>query len=263
MINSFIQTLKIYKNHFFPSFLPTPTFQNVITHKLFAILWCPLHRTFCTWYRFIKHINIDIWKKTLAGFSHRQSHGHIYIVRPKWDFIISFRILVSQINLGHHLRVISVLSYFYKYHFFSLAQTWVHSYAITSRTKQAVYTNLQLWIDKTATFNLTPSGITSALYTLTVSCVYRTGQVGHCLGGRLQEWVENKRSANFHRFGLGDAGGPIDSRVGHLCNHVGFTDVAAPIAYWLAAVWAKKSIDSRQPIFEGKARKNWPTLSQI
>jgi hypothetical protein len=38
--------------------------------------------------------------------------------------------------------------------------------------------------------------------------------------------VENKRSVNFHRFGLGDSGGPIDSRVGDLCNHVGFTDVA-------------------------------------
>jgi hypothetical protein len=39
--------------------------------------------------------------------------------------------------------------------------------------------------------------------------------------------VENKRSVNFHRFDLGDAGGPIDSRVGDLCNHVDFTDVAA------------------------------------
>jgi hypothetical protein len=65
---------------------------------------------------------------------------------------------------------LSVPSQFYKYHFFSLAQTWVHSYEITSRTKQAVYTKFQLWIDKTATFNLTPSGITSHL-TLTVSCV--------------------------------------------------------------------------------------------
>jgi hypothetical protein len=35
--NSFIQTSKIYKNHFFPSF-PRPTFQNVITHKIFEIL---------------------------------------------------------------------------------------------------------------------------------------------------------------------------------------------------------------------------------
>jgi hypothetical protein len=52
---------------------------------------------------------------------------------------------------------------------FSLAQTWVHSYEITSWTKQAVYTNFQLSIDKTAAFNLTPSRITSNL-TLTVSC---------------------------------------------------------------------------------------------
>jgi hypothetical protein len=34
----------------------------------------------------------------------------------------------------------SVLSQFYKYHFFTLAQTWVRSYAITSRTKQTVHT---------------------------------------------------------------------------------------------------------------------------
>jgi hypothetical protein len=44
--------------------------------------------------------------------------------------------------------------------------------------------------------------------------------------------VENKRSVNFYWFGLGDAGGPIDSRVGDLCNHVGFTDVAAPRGCW-------------------------------
>jgi hypothetical protein len=52
-----------------------------------------------------------------------------------------------------------------------------------------------------------------------VSCVLNTQEVAG-----LQEWVENKRSVNFHRFGLGDAGGPTDSRVGDLCNHVGFTD---------------------------------------
>jgi hypothetical protein len=52
------------------------------------------------------------------------------------------------------------------------------------------------------------------------------------LGGRLQERVENKRSVNFHRFGLGDAGCLIDSRVADLCNHVGFTDVAAPRGCW-------------------------------
>jgi hypothetical protein len=62
--NSFIETSKISKNHFFPSF-PRPTFQNVITHKIFEILWCPLQRIFRTWYKSIKHINIDIWKKLL------------------------------------------------------------------------------------------------------------------------------------------------------------------------------------------------------
>jgi hypothetical protein len=71
--NSFTQTSKIYKNPFFPSF-PRPIFQNVITHRIFEILWYPLHRIFeilwyplhrifCTWYTLIKHINIDIWKK--------------------------------------------------------------------------------------------------------------------------------------------------------------------------------------------------------
>jgi hypothetical protein len=39
--------------------------------------------------------------------------------------------------------------------------------------------------------------------------------------------MENKSSVNFHGFGLGDAGGPIDCRADDLCNHVGFTDVAA------------------------------------
>jgi hypothetical protein len=40
--------------------------------------------------------------------------------------------------------------------------------------------------------------------------------------------MENKRSVNFHGLGLGDAGGPIDRRVYGLCNHVCFTNVAAP-----------------------------------
>jgi hypothetical protein len=44
--------------------------------------------------------------------------------------------------------------------------------------------------------------------------------------------VENKHSVKVHTFGLGDAGGGIDSRVGDLCNHVGFTDVAAPRGCW-------------------------------
>jgi hypothetical protein len=66
--NSFIQTSKISKYHFFPSF-PRPTFQNVITHNIFEILWCPSHRIFCPWFRLIKHINIDICKKRLwLGF---------------------------------------------------------------------------------------------------------------------------------------------------------------------------------------------------
>jgi hypothetical protein len=57
--NSFIQTSKI------PGF-PRPTFQNVITHKIFEILWCPLNRIFCTWFWLIKHLNIDIWTKLLG-----------------------------------------------------------------------------------------------------------------------------------------------------------------------------------------------------
>jgi hypothetical protein len=39
--------------------------------------------------------------------------------------------------------------------------------------------------------------------------------------------VENKRSVNFH-----DARDKIDSRDSDLCNHVGFTDVAAPRGCW-------------------------------
>jgi hypothetical protein len=44
--------------------------------------------------------------------------------------------------------------------------------------------------------------------------------------------VEIKGSVNFHRFGLGDAVGPIDSRVRDLCNQVGLADVAVPIGCW-------------------------------
>jgi hypothetical protein len=76
--SNIIPLFKLKKITFFPRF-PRPTFQNVITHKIFEILWCPLHRIFCTWYRLIKHINIDIWKKWLwLGFSHRLSHLHWY-----------------------------------------------------------------------------------------------------------------------------------------------------------------------------------------
>jgi hypothetical protein len=56
--------------------------------------------------------------------------------------------------------------------------------------------------------------------------------------------VENKRSVNFHRFGLDDAGDPIESSVGDLCKHVGFTDVAAPRGCW-RLFEQKKSLDSR------------------
>jgi hypothetical protein len=81
--NSFIQTSKISKNHFFPSF-PRPKFQNVINHKIFKILWCPLHRIFCTWYRLIKHINIDIWKNWLwLGLP---IDGHILFSLPSFQF---------------------------------------------------------------------------------------------------------------------------------------------------------------------------------
>jgi hypothetical protein len=90
------------------------------------------------------------------------------ILFTDWSHIYMVRILSE--NNPEELFGLSVLSQFYKHHFFSLAQTCVHSYAITSRTKQAVYTNFQLWIDKTATFTLTPRGVTSGL-TLTVSCV--------------------------------------------------------------------------------------------
>jgi hypothetical protein len=59
----------------------------------------------------------------------------------------SFRKFDDFIQTHPHCMYVnpfSILSQFYKYHFFSLAQTWVHSYAITSRAKQAVYTNFQL-----------------------------------------------------------------------------------------------------------------------
>jgi hypothetical protein len=56
--------------------------------------------------------------------------------------------------------------------------------------------------------------------------------------------VENKCSVNFHWFGLGDAGGPIDRRVGDLCNHVRFTDEAAPRGFWRLFEY-KKSLGKR------------------
>jgi hypothetical protein len=83
------------------------------------------------------------------------------------------------------------------------------------------------------TFNFTPSGIPS-LPQLLRSRGSNLGQAklaivtGHCLGGRLQEWMENKNSVNFHMFGLGDDAGVRLIVIGDLCNHVGFTDVAVP-----------------------------------
>jgi hypothetical protein len=125
-----------------------------------------------------------------------------------------------------------------------------------------------IWIHKTATFNLTPSGVTSVL-TLTVSCVLNRPSWPLLRGSFPGTGGKQIFSVNFHRFGLGDAGGPIDSRVGDLCNHVGpidsrvgdlcnhvgFTDVAAPRGCW-RLFEQKKSPDSRSPIFERKVRKN-------
>jgi hypothetical protein len=115
---------------------------------------------------------------------------------------------------SHHLTL-SVLSQFYKYHFFHLLKHWcTHMQLPLGRSKRC-----------TRIFNYE-----STRWPLPSICSRSvaswTDQVSHCFRGRLQERVENIRSVNFHRFGLGDAGGPIDSRVGDLCNHVGFTDVA-------------------------------------
>jgi hypothetical protein len=91
----------------------------------------------------------------------------------------------------------------------SLAQMWVHSYAITCWTKQAMDANFQLWIDKMATFNLTPRGITSDLASRSVASWI--GQNGHCLGGSLQELFTN---VLFISTGLARTmqGGPIHRR---------------------------------------------------
>jgi hypothetical protein len=63
-------------------------------------------------------------------------------------------------------------------------------------------------------------------------CLEHAGQGSHYLGGSLQKWTENKSSANFHGFGSGDAGFPVQSLVDVLSNRVGFTDVAAPRGSW-------------------------------
>jgi hypothetical protein len=44
--------------------------------------------------------------------------------------------------------------------------------------------------------------------------------------------MEIKSSVNCHGLGYGDAGSPIDCRVDDLCNHIGFTDVAAQTSCW-------------------------------
>jgi hypothetical protein len=57
------------------------------------------------------------------------------------------------------------------------------------------------------------------------------------------------------------------------CNHVCFTDVAAPSDCWRLfeeknsldlqlREGVERSITLFQPIFEGKVRENWPTLSK-
>jgi hypothetical protein len=51
--------------------------------------------------------------------------------------------------------------------------------------------------------------------------------------------MEKKSSVNFGR-----CGGPIHCRVDDLCNHVGFTDVAAQTSCWRHFV-EKKSLDLR------------------
>jgi hypothetical protein len=56
--------------------------------------------------------------------------------------------------------------------------------------------------------------------------------------------MENNSSVDFHGFGLGDEEGLIDSTVDGLCNHVGFTEVAAPRGCW-RLFEQNKSLDSR------------------
>jgi hypothetical protein len=71
--------------------------------------------------------------------------------------------------------------------------------------------------------------------------------------------------------GWGDAGGPIDSRLDDLCNHVGFTGIAAQTGCWRhfrfaieSGGGAERSVAPlSQTIFEGKTRKHQSTLSKI
>jgi hypothetical protein len=138
---------------------------------------------------------------------------------------------------------LSVLSQFYKYHFFHLLKHGCTHYMqlLPGRSKRCTRFFYELWIDKTATFNLTPSGVASDLM-LTVSSVLNKTS-WPLLRGSSPGLGENKRSVKVHRFGLGDAGGPIDSRVCDLCNHVGFNNVAAPRGCW-RLFEPKKSPDS-------------------
>jgi hypothetical protein len=63
-----------------------------MTHKIFEILWCPLHRIFCTWYR-------------LAG----RSHISWYTVKNDNDKFtntqttIIFAIKMSGITIFFHI----------------------------------------------------------------------------------------------------------------------------------------------------------------
>jgi hypothetical protein len=80
--------------------------------------------------------------------------------------------------------------------------------------------------------------------------------------------VKNTSSVNFHGFGLGDAGGPIDSIVDDLCNYVAFTDIAArteknSLDSRLREGWSVALVPLSTYIFEGKVYKNWPTLFKI
>jgi hypothetical protein len=120
---------------------------------------------------------------------------------------------------------------------------------------------------------LAPSGVT-----LTVSCVLNRPSWPLLRGS--SPGMGGKQNVLLISTGLAWAmhpGGMIDSRVGDLCNHVGFADVAAPRGCWRLfeqnkslsrfAVerggGAERSVAPPQPMFERKERKNWRTLSHI
>jgi hypothetical protein len=60
--------------------------------------------------------------------------------------------------------------------------TWVHSYAITCWTKQAMDVNFQLWIDKMATFNLNLSSYTRHIGHPRVTVACQSGSALFTLG---------------------------------------------------------------------------------